>query len=292
MSPKRSNRKVKRKPVKRAAITHYTYPSCILLHLPTELLVKILTYLTVEDLFSVRWTCRTLGDIVTGTAYLQYIIHANINGVEDSLPPDFPYSERLELLRRHERSWSAPQFNLFTRCVTKKSHNPNNFILQDGYLIYQSLWDSEDVQQYGYTDLHSAARHEELRWAHITIDNSLVPLLDNVTFAIDHNLVVGLRFVSLTIPLWVQNLTEFLAASDLETVMASISNLPFWNSRLVHFILSHQLLLCRFHQSMGTTILLWAQKSWESTSWFYCGISGRQSPSTCWSHGRREPWRL
>jgi len=198
MAPKRSNRSIKRKPVKLAAITTSAYPSCILLHLPTELLVKVLTYLPVANLFSVRWTCRTLGDIITGTAYLQYIIHAHINGVEDSLPPDFPYSKRLELLRRHEQSWNAPQFNLFTKCVTNKSF-PDHFILQDGYLIYESIW--ADPQQYGYTDLYSAARNEELRWVHITIDDSRVPPLDDVKFAIDHNLVVGFRFVTLTIPL-------------------------------------------------------------------------------------------
>jgi len=258
MAPKRTNRKIKRKLVKLAAITTSTYPPSILLHLPTELLVKILAYLPVKDLFSVRWTCRALSDIIAGTAYLRYIIRAHINGVEDSLPPDFPYSERLELLRRHEQSWSAPQFNLFTKCVTKKSF-PEYFILQDGYLIYESIL--ADPPQYRYTDLYSAARNEELRWVHITIDNSLVPPLDGVTFAIDHNLVVGLRFVSLTILLWVQNLTEVLATSNLEMVMVSIYNLPFWNSRLVHFILSHQLILCRFHKFMGTAILLCAQKS-------------------------------
>ena len=289
MAPKRSNRKIKRKPVKPAAITTSTYSPSILLHLPTELLVKILTYLPVEHLFSVRWTCRTLGDIIAGTAYLQYIIHAHINGVEDSLPPDFPYSERLELLRHHQQSWSAPQLDVFTKCVTNMSY-PDHFILQDGYLIYESLW--ADPQQYGYTDLYSATRSEELRWVHITLDNSRVPPLENVTFAIDHNLVVGLRFVSLTILLWVQNLTEVLANSDSETMMLSRYSSPSLNLRLVHFILSHQLILYRFHKFMGTAILLWAQKSWEITSWFHYGNSATMLPSTSWSRGRREPWRL
>ena len=286
MAPKRSNRKITRKSVKLTAITTPTYPPYILLDLPTELLVKILTYLPVVDLFSVRWICRTLRDVIAGTAYLQYIIHAHINGVEDSLPPDFPYSERLELLRRHQQTWSAPQFNLFTKCVTNMSYG-YHFILQDGYLIYESLW--ADPQQYGYTDLYSTARNEEVCWVHITIDNSRVPPLNNVIFAIDHDLVVGLRFVSLTIPLWVQNLTKVLAYSDLETMMLSRYSSPSSNSRLVYFILSHQLILCRFHKFMGTAILLWAQKSWEITSWFHYGNIATTLPSTSWSHGRQEP---
>jgi len=178
MAPKRSNRKIKRKPVKLAAITTPTYPPCVLLHLPIELLIKILTYLPVADLFSVRWTCRTLGDIIANTAYLQYIIRTHINGVEDSLPLNFTYCERLELLRRHEQSWSALQFDLFPEYVPNMSHLKKS-ILQDGYLVYDQLL--ENPQGYGYTDLYSAARNEEVRRVHITIDNRPLPPLNDVT---------------------------------------------------------------------------------------------------------------
>ena len=253
MTPKRSNCTIKRKPVKLAAIATPTYPSCILLHLPTELLIKILTYLPVADLFSVQWTCRTLDDIIANTAYLQYIIRAHINGVDDSLPLDFTYSERLELLRRHEQSWSALQFDLFAECVPNMSYLENS-ILQDGYLVYEQLLSIP--RGYGYTDLYSAARNEEVHWVHITIDNSPLPPLYDVIFAIDHDLVVGFRFVSLPIPFWVQNLTKVIANNDLETTRLCAFSLPFLNSRLVHFILSHQRTLCRFHQFMGATMLL------------------------------------
>ena len=284
MAPKRSNRKIKRMSVKLTAVTTSTYPSSALLDLPTELLVKIMTYLPVEDLFSVRWTCRTLGDIIAGTAYLQYIIRAHVNGVEDSLPLDFPYSERLELLRRHEQSWSGSQFDLFTECVTNMSY-PNHFVFQDGYLIYEKL--RANPQQYGYTDLYSTARNEELRWVHITMDNGYLPRLYNLTFAADHNLVVASRFVSLLI-FGGQNLTKAIANSDLETTRRYTYSLPFLNSRLVHFTHSHQRILCRFHHFMGITMFLWAQKSWEITSWFYYGITAIKLPST-WSHGRPGP---
>ena len=234
MAPKQSNQ---RKPGKLAAITTSTCPSCILVDLPTELLVKILTYLPVTDLFSVWRTCRTLGDIIAGTAYSQYIIHAYRNGVEDTLPPDFPYSERLELLRRREQSWSGLRFDLSTECVINIPHS-YHFILQDGYLIYAHL--GENLRQYGYTNLCPAARNEELRWVHITMDNSHFHLLSELTFAADHNLVVASRFVPLPMPIWEQNLTtEVIANSDSETMMLSGYGLPFSNSRLVHFILSH-----------------------------------------------------
>jgi hypothetical protein len=260
MAPKRSNLNIKQKSVKLAAIATPMYPPYILLDLPMELLVKILTYLPIKDLFSMRWTCRTLKDIVASTARLHYIILTYVNGVEDSLPPDFPHSKRLELLRHREQSWSALQLNLFTECVTDMSY-PCHLIIQDGYLICNRL--REDPQKYRYTDLYSAARNEEVRWVHVTMDDSRLPRLYNLTFAVDHNLVVASRFVSLPIPFWVQNLTKVIANSDLETIMLSVSSLPSLSSRLVHFILSHQRMLCRFHRfiSMGKTIFWWTWKS-------------------------------
>jgi hypothetical protein len=255
MAAKRSNRENKRKAGELAAITTSTCPSCIILDLPTELLVKILTYLPVTDLFSVWRTCRTLGDIIAGTAYLQYIIHAYRNGVEDSLPPDYPYSERLELLRRREQSWSGLRFDLFTECVINMSY-PHHSILQDGYLIYANL--GAISQQYGYTDVYSAVRNEELHWVHIKMDNSRFHIFYELTFAVDHNLVVGSRFVPLPIPIWEQNLTEVIANSESEAMMLSGYSLPFSNSQLVYFILSHQHMLCRFHHFLGAALSLCA----------------------------------
>ena len=167
------------------------HPSCTLLSISTELLVEIFSHLPATDLFSVQRTCRTIRDIVVGTAYLQYILRTHINGVDDFLPPDFPYSERLELLRRHEQSWDALQFNLITERVANLRYF-TDFTFQDGYLIYESLQGS--LSRYGYMDLYATARNEELRWVHITMDHSHVPVTSTFTFAVDHDLVVAMRF--------------------------------------------------------------------------------------------------
>jgi hypothetical protein len=80
-----------------------------LFDLSTEVLVEILAYLPAVRLFSVQRTCRTIRDIIAGTTYFQYTMRAFINGVDDLLPPDFPHSERLELLRCHEQSCHVEQ---------------------------------------------------------------------------------------------------------------------------------------------------------------------------------------
>jgi hypothetical protein len=163
------------------------------LGLATEVLIEILAYLPPADMVSVQRTCRTIREIVTGTAYLQYILHAKINRVDDLLLPDIPYSERLELLRCHEQSWRDLQFNLFAEYGWISGvQNVDFFTLQDGYLIYQCFPGWERGLQYGYTDLCSSDRNKELRWVHLTMGESLSPEAKMVVFAVDHDLVLAL----------------------------------------------------------------------------------------------------
>jgi hypothetical protein len=109
-----------------------------LLNLSTELLIQILSYLPPADLFSVQRTCHKIRQIVVGTTYLQYILRTQINGVDDFLPPDLPYPERLERLRRHEKTWNRLQFNLFAEFTTNVPQT-DCYILRNGYLIYEDL---------------------------------------------------------------------------------------------------------------------------------------------------------
>jgi hypothetical protein len=158
-----------------------------LLDLSTEVLIEILAYLPPADMISVRRTCRIIRDIVDGTAYLQYILRTQIKGIEDFLPHDFPYSDRLALLRRHEQSWSSLQFNLFTRCDIA-----DRLTLQGGYLINEPThgkW-----IEYRYTDLCTAVRNEKLRWVHIKMEHCRLPILSEVMFSVDHDLVIARRF--------------------------------------------------------------------------------------------------
>ena len=170
-----------------------------LLDLSTEVLIDILSFLPAADLLSVRGTCHTIRDIVDGTACLQYVLCIHRMGVDDILPPDFPYCDRFKLLKHHEQSRNALQFNLFTKCFLDPPFSGwiVQYILQGGYFIYPSVT-AEGVRQYSYSDLCAATRNEELRFVHIRADNSCV--LDQTTvtwtFAVDHNLVVVMRFIS------------------------------------------------------------------------------------------------
>ena len=166
-----------------------------LLDLATEVLIEILAYLPAADMIAAHHTCRTIRDIVTGDSYLQYILRAELNGVDDLLPSDCPYSERLELLRGHEQAWRDPKFNLFAE-FDNISVAPNiaSFTLQDSYLIYQCHPEPGMGLRYGYTDLCLADRNKELRWVHLTMSESQDPGQRMVGYAVDHDLVMTVRF--------------------------------------------------------------------------------------------------
>ena len=198
MASKQLNHKNKPTPATPVGATS-SYQSCTFLHLSTELLIEILTYLPVVDLLSVQHTCRTMRNIIDGTVYLQYIMRIHINGVNDFSPPEFSYSERLEHLWHHEQSWNTLQVNLLTESITDIPYTFYGFILQDGYLIYDY---ADREQRYRYTDLSSAARNEGLRWVDITMDGNHLPPggLVAFKFAVGHDLVITIRYCILSHP--------------------------------------------------------------------------------------------
>jgi hypothetical protein len=158
------------------------------LGLPIKPLILILPYLPAVELCAVQETCHRIRSIVAESAHLQYVLRVQINGVDDLLPPDRPFSERLDLLRRHERSWSNLQLKVsheFAATIHQRH------FLQDGYLIYNKI---AGTLQYGYVDLLSASPNEELCWTHILKEDIRFPLC--VAFAVDHNLAVVLRYGS------------------------------------------------------------------------------------------------
>ena len=247
MDPRQFEYKSKPTPENQVATT----PS--LLDLSTELLIEILAYLPPADMVSVQRTCRTIRDIVTGTAYLQYTLLANINRVDDLLPPDFPYSERLELLRCHEQSWRDLQFNLFAEGHNISDvQNINFFTLQDSYLIYVCFPGRGWGLQYGYTDLCSAERNKELRWVHLTMGESQYPDSTRIVFAVDHGLVMAVRFC---VPF------DSFPECKPDKRVTAVSKTPTWlswstwhslNSRRAHPIHLQQHTLCHSHRFLNS----------------------------------------
>jgi hypothetical protein len=185
-----------------------TQVSCPLLDIPTELLVRILSNLSCDDLCLLQGTCRRFKDIIFGTPYLEYLLHTGIDNVDDLLPPGVPFPERVELLKLHERSWSGLRFNLSSEFSTHDSARDNvaRYTLQNGYLIHSDSipWTVGGLI-YKYIDLCSLSSGEEANWVPIRL-RVVRPL--NVVFAADHNLAVAITFAVLADISWKQLLTS------------------------------------------------------------------------------------
>ena len=237
-----------------------------LLDLATDVLIQILAYLPPADMIAMQWTCRMFHGIVTGTPYLQYTLHAKINGVDDLLPPDFPYPERLELLRRHKQSWSDLQFDLFAK-RHRISEWPNRpfYTFQDGYLIYECR-SGQGGLRYGYTDLYSADRNKELLWVHLTIASigENQHLVSTVVFAVDHDLVIAMRFCDHFDSFSGCKADNRLTAASMTEIMPPWSSWNFLNSRRANRIHLQQHPLCHWHSRhfLNSPARLCMQKSW------------------------------
>ena len=165
--------------------------------LPTELLIRLLSFLPAIDLLSAKRTDRRFHNVVTDSSYLQYLLRIEVNGVDDFLPPESSITERLRLLRQHENSWNRLRYNKFTEKSFIENPVQRFYILQDGYLIYRMpVGVGVDVMPYGYVDLHSTSPNGDLRWVNIEFQQMQFPLPVKLEFAVDYNLVVAIRSVS------------------------------------------------------------------------------------------------
>ena len=177
-----------------------TTTSMAFLDLPTELICRILSYLPAVDLCAAQRTCHLINTIVIDTVYFQYTLRAHINGVDDLLPPDYPFHDRIELLKQYEKSWNNLQLDKTTTFpIHIEAPNLDGYTLQDGYLIYVSNQQMEQQIErgYSYLDLFSTIGNKEVSWVHLPIpmqDTGVSTQPPDLTFAADHDLVISLRF--------------------------------------------------------------------------------------------------
>lgn len=76
-----------------------------LLTLSPELLVQIISYLSLKDIISCEASCRHLNGVVKSSVLLKYLKEAGRSGVYDPLDAGFTFPERFERLRLWQKSW-------------------------------------------------------------------------------------------------------------------------------------------------------------------------------------------
>jgi hypothetical protein len=87
--------------------TNVVFSTMMLLGLPPELLIHILSGLSSNDiLFSALLVNRYLHDLIRESSLLQYYMETKYAGVEDNPQSTMVVADRLKALRRSEYAWS------------------------------------------------------------------------------------------------------------------------------------------------------------------------------------------
>ena len=84
-------------------------PPISLLHIPPELIIRILLYLSLHGIISCGRTCRMLHDLC-GYPNLRYLVRMERCTVSDDVRPGLGYLERLRILENREEAWAKLDF--------------------------------------------------------------------------------------------------------------------------------------------------------------------------------------
>jgi hypothetical protein len=83
--------------------------SISLLHIPPELITRILLHLSPHDIISCKRTCRMLYDMCNEPV-LRYLVEMEHYAVSDDMRPGLSYRERLRILEKREEAWAMLDF--------------------------------------------------------------------------------------------------------------------------------------------------------------------------------------
>jgi len=147
-----------------------------LLDLSTELVIHILSYLSVRDVGACVQASRRLRSIVSGSQYLQYLVRTQIAGVQDPLLPALSIHERIAVLERWKRAWCSLDLRRPTlQCVVPRDITVGaiGYEVHGGHLIATRRFPVDDRPMgYSYIDLHDAVQRGGASWNNVDLPQS------------------------------------------------------------------------------------------------------------------------
>ncbi len=116
-----------------------------LVRLPTEILVEILSYLDVSDIFNCVRICRVLHNVIGESIKLQYLTQLKIAGMQDNPFCELSIADRLTALEERESSWRSLNWK-FINSIEVPSRSSGVYDVTPGvYLLGKASADSEYV---------------------------------------------------------------------------------------------------------------------------------------------------
>jgi hypothetical protein len=159
-------------------------PSALLLALPTEIIVRALTFLGLADLNTCRRVNQFLFNLIHSSVELRYRMCLLAEGMEDNPFCPLPISDRLSLLLQRQNAWL--NFVYSSRASVEIPHTTSGpyDLKNEAYVMGKALHKS-DVRSVQRARL-PRTKEEQVRWSEIAIGKLII----NFGSAIDeHNLI-------------------------------------------------------------------------------------------------------
>ncbi len=123
--------------------------SISLLHIPPELISRILLHLSPHDIVSCKRTCRMLYDMCSEPV-LRYLVEMERCAVSDNMRPGLGYLERLRILEKREEAWAMLDFRRSVQ-VSVPFDATNIYDLTGGAFLQGKILDCTSQRPTGYT---------------------------------------------------------------------------------------------------------------------------------------------
>jgi hypothetical protein len=116
-----------------------------LLGLPSEILIEIISYLDIADIFSCQRTCCILRSIIADSIQLHYIMQLKISGMQDNPFCRLPIADRLASLESREAAWQSLDWEFVTTIDVPSTWSGVYGITPSVFLLGKSAFDFEYV---------------------------------------------------------------------------------------------------------------------------------------------------
>ena len=158
-----------------------------LLHIPLELVTRILLYLTPHDIISCRRTCRMFHDLCSCPS-LRYLVQMERCAMSDEMRSGLSYPERLRILENREEAWATLDFRRTVQ-VSVPFHSTGTYDLTGGAFLLGTrpfCADHLSTVGYSYLSLPSLSEDKEVEWRGFNIG---IPILDVGLAVHEHDLI-------------------------------------------------------------------------------------------------------
>ena len=157
------------------------------LHIPPELIIRILLSLSPHDIISCRRTCRMLYDMCSESV-LHYLIQMERCAVSDDMRPGLGYVERLRILEKREEAWATLDFRSSLQVSVTKPFNLAGTYDISGGAFFPGPASNKCSVGYSYISLPSISDDKKVEWKGFDLG---IPVL-NIGLAVhEHDLIAA-----------------------------------------------------------------------------------------------------